>query len=205
MIAWDRKTHARIWQRASGLHRNDLGPLPRRTVVGLPGAARRRRDADGARGRTGLRPRRRPLLPRERDGTRDARQGDRYARAKASSSRSTPRPARGCGLGRFPSPNFGCATVANDVVFTSTFDGTVYGLESGRPTLAQARAPPPSTLPRGRRARCSSSPGPIIRPFQPGARADRLRPSRPVGRLQLQWWSGGSRGHGSCSRAGSWP
>ena len=29
---------------------------------------------------------------------------------------------------RFPSANFGCATVANDVVFTSTYDGTVYGL-----------------------------------------------------------------------------
>ena len=27
---------------------------------------------------------------------------------------------------RLPSPNFGCATVSNDVVFTSTFDGTVY-------------------------------------------------------------------------------
>ena len=29
---------------------------------------------------------------------------------------------------RFPSAAFGCATVANDVVFTSTYDGTVYGL-----------------------------------------------------------------------------
>ena len=29
---------------------------------------------------------------------------------------------------RFPSPSFGCATVVNDVVFTSTYDGTVYGL-----------------------------------------------------------------------------
>ena len=51
-------------------------------------------------------------------------------------------PARGTGLlasldvstgkrlwtRRFPSPDFGCATVANDVVFTSTFDGTLYGL-----------------------------------------------------------------------------
>ena len=27
-----------------------------------------------------------------------------------------------------PSPDFGCATVSNDVVFTSTYDGTVYGL-----------------------------------------------------------------------------
>ena len=27
---------------------------------------------------------------------------------------------------RLPSPDFGCATVSNDVVFTSTFDGNVY-------------------------------------------------------------------------------
>jgi alcohol dehydrogenase (cytochrome c) len=27
---------------------------------------------------------------------------------------------------RLRSPSFGCATVANDVVFTSTYDGTVY-------------------------------------------------------------------------------
>ena len=35
---------------------------------------------------------------------------------------------------RFSSANFGCATVANDVVFTSTYDGNVYGLavEDGR-------------------------------------------------------------------------
>ena len=29
---------------------------------------------------------------------------------------------------RLPSPDFGCATVSNDVVFTSTYDGTVYAL-----------------------------------------------------------------------------
>jgi alcohol dehydrogenase (cytochrome c) len=29
-------------------------------------------------------------------------------------------------LQRLPSPDVGCATVSNDVVFTSTFDGTVY-------------------------------------------------------------------------------
>ena len=41
---------------------------------------------------------------------------------------------------RLPSPDFGCATVANDVVFTSTYDGTVYGFaaETGR-LLWQAR------------------------------------------------------------------
>jgi outer membrane protein assembly factor BamB len=42
---------------------------------------------------------------------------------------------------RFASPDFGCATVSGDVVFTSTYDGTVYGLAtaSGR-VLWRARA-----------------------------------------------------------------
>jgi len=31
---------------------------------------------------------------------------------------------------RIPSPDFGCATVANDVVFTATYDGTVYALRT---------------------------------------------------------------------------
>ena len=31
---------------------------------------------------------------------------------------------------RLPSPDFGCATVSNDVVFTSTFDGAVYAFEA---------------------------------------------------------------------------
>ena len=35
------------------------------------------------------------------------------------------------GSAGFPSPNFGCATVANDVVFTSTYDGSLYGLSVG--------------------------------------------------------------------------
>jgi len=31
---------------------------------------------------------------------------------------------------RLSQPNFGCATVAGGVVFTSTFDGTVYGFDT---------------------------------------------------------------------------
>jgi outer membrane protein assembly factor BamB len=31
---------------------------------------------------------------------------------------------------RLPAPDFGCAAVSNDVVFTSTYDGTVYGLST---------------------------------------------------------------------------
>jgi outer membrane protein assembly factor BamB len=32
---------------------------------------------------------------------------------------------------RFPAPAFGCATVANDVVFVPTYDGRIYALETG--------------------------------------------------------------------------
>jgi outer membrane protein assembly factor BamB len=31
---------------------------------------------------------------------------------------------------RLPLPDFGCATVADGVVFTSTFDGTLYGFDT---------------------------------------------------------------------------
>ncbi len=37
VIAWDRSTHARLWQTAVGVHRNDRGPLPRRPVLVCPG------------------------------------------------------------------------------------------------------------------------------------------------------------------------
>ena len=37
VIAWDRETRQRRWETAVGLHRNDLGPLPRRRVTVCPG------------------------------------------------------------------------------------------------------------------------------------------------------------------------
>ena len=36
---------------------------------------------------------------------------------------------------RLPSPDFGCATVSNDVVFTSTYDGSVYAFAVDDGTL----------------------------------------------------------------------
>jgi outer membrane protein assembly factor BamB len=36
---------------------------------------------------------------------------------------------------RLPSPNFGCATVANDVVFTPTHDGRLYALSARDGTI----------------------------------------------------------------------
>ncbi len=37
VIAWDRRTKQRLWTAVVGVHRNDLGPLPRRRVTVCPG------------------------------------------------------------------------------------------------------------------------------------------------------------------------
>ena len=52
VVAWDRATRRRLWTRAVGTHLNDLGPLPDAPRARLPGALRRRADADGLRAGT---------------------------------------------------------------------------------------------------------------------------------------------------------
>jgi outer membrane protein assembly factor BamB len=129
VIAWDRETHRRLWTARIGLHRNDVGPLPGRTVTVCPGllggVETPMAYADG-----------RVFVPAV----------DLCVPASAVTAQALDAvdPSRGTGLlvaldatsgkalwtRRFRSPNFGCATVANDVVFTATFDGTVYGLSA---------------------------------------------------------------------------
>jgi alcohol dehydrogenase (cytochrome c) len=142
VIAWDRDSRRRVWSREVGLHRNDAGPLPLHAVTvcpGLLGGVETPMAYAGGRVFVPVV----DLCGRE--------QGD------ATEPLADLDPARGrgrlvaidAGSGaiawqrRLPSPVFGCATVTNGVVFTATFDGTVYGLdaEDGR-TLwrAQMRA-----------------------------------------------------------------
>jgi outer membrane protein assembly factor BamB len=139
VIAWDRETRTRIWETKVGLHRNDTGPLPPDRVVICPGllggVETPMAYADG-----------RLFVPVvDLCG---------YGSATTRQPVTTADPAKGRGRlvaldgetgrrmweRRFPSPAFGCATVANDVVFTATYDGTVYGLDvrTGR-TLWHAR------------------------------------------------------------------
>jgi alcohol dehydrogenase (cytochrome c) len=129
VIAWDRDTRRRVWTESVGLHRNDAGSLPRHTVTVCPGllggVETPMAYADG-----------RVFVPVV----------DLCAPGSAVTAQSLDKvdPSRGKGqlvaldadtgrrlwTRRFPSPDFGCATVANDVVFTSTYDGTVYGLST---------------------------------------------------------------------------
>jgi alcohol dehydrogenase (cytochrome c) len=125
VIAWDRQTRRRRWTAVVGLHRNDLGPLPRRRVTvcpGLLGGVETPMAYDD--GRLFV-----PVVDlcgwgsatgRQELTELDPTQGrGRLVALDAATGRTL-------WERRLPSPNFGCATVSNDVVFTSTYAGTVY-------------------------------------------------------------------------------
>ncbi len=140
VIAWDRATHRRLWDVEVGVHRNDRGPLPRKAVEVCPGLLGGVETPMAyAAGRVFV-----PvvnLCTRESAvsnaplGTLDVTKGTGELVALDA--------ATGRRLWRrvLPQPVFGCATVAGDVVFTSTFDGRSWGFRTSDGKLVwQARA-----------------------------------------------------------------
>jgi outer membrane protein assembly factor BamB len=142
VITWNRATRHRRWSVSVGLPRRNVGPLPQRRVVVCPGlfggVETPMAYADG-----------RLFVPvvdlcgwgsavgRQELTTVDPTKGSGRLVALDAATGAT------LWERRLPSPVFGCATVSNDVVLTSTFDGTVYGLaaEDGRVVWhAQMRA-----------------------------------------------------------------
>jgi alcohol dehydrogenase (cytochrome c) len=139
VIAWDRKTHERVWNTAVGLHVNDVGPLKRRKQTVCPGLLGGvetplayedgrvfvpvvdlcvRGNSIGTLPVTEVN----PLKGRGRMVALDVETGARLWER------------------RLASPDFGCAAAANGVVFTSTYDGRVYGFRaSDGSTLWQTR------------------------------------------------------------------
>ena len=130
VIAWERKSKRRLWTASVGLHRNDVGPLPRRTVSVCPGllggVETPMAFADD-----------RIFVPvvdlcvPESAVTMTTLDKVDPAQGEGSLVALDAATGRRLWARRFPSANFGCATVANDVVFTSTYDGSVYGLAVG--------------------------------------------------------------------------
>ncbi len=128
VIAWDRATHQRVWQTPVGRHQHDLGPLPRAATTVCPGllggVETNMATADG-----------RLFVPVVDLCYRENATG----LAAETFQHTDPETGRGqlvaldLASGRqlwrrqLPSPAFGCATVSSDVVFTTTFDGTLYG------------------------------------------------------------------------------
>ena len=125
VIAWNLETHRRLWDVPVGLHRNDEGPLPQHRVTVCPGllggVETPMAYADGR------------LFVAVVDlcglGSAAARQELPSVDPTSGTGRLVALDAdsgRVLWQHRLRSPDFGCATVSNDVVFTSTFDGTVY-------------------------------------------------------------------------------
>jgi outer membrane protein assembly factor BamB len=130
VIAWDRATHRRLWETAVGVHRNDHGPLPARPVSVCPGLLGGVETPMAyAGGRLFV-----PVVdlcmrgssvgyePLDQVNVAKRGRGELVA-LDAATGRTT-------WMLRLPESDFGCATVANGVVFTSTFDGTIYGVDS---------------------------------------------------------------------------
>jgi outer membrane protein assembly factor BamB len=127
VIAWDRRTHDRLWQVEVGVHLNDRGLLPVRPVRVCPGlfggVETPMAYADG-----------RLFVPVVDLCMRGSATGyENLGRVDVSSGRGelvALDAATGARIwtARLPQPVFGCATVAGNVVFTTTFDGRVYAL-----------------------------------------------------------------------------
>jgi outer membrane protein assembly factor BamB len=129
VIAWDRKGRQRLWTTSVGLHLNDEGPLPRRRVLVCPGLLGGVETPMAYADRRVFVPVVDLCVPESAITTTmldtvDPMQGKGRLVALDDAT-GTPLWTR-----RFPSANFGCATVANDVVFTSTYDGVVYALST---------------------------------------------------------------------------
>jgi outer membrane protein assembly factor BamB len=129
IFAWDRDTHERIWTRAVGTHRNDVGPLPTRAVEVCPGLF------GGALTPMAL-AEDRVFVPvvelcMQESAVKTVsvlqRPPEEGTAVVAALDASTGRPLWTRTL---PSAPFACATVASDVVFTPTYDGRIYALSA---------------------------------------------------------------------------
>jgi alcohol dehydrogenase (cytochrome c) len=134
VIAWDRATRRRRWTAVVGLHRNDVGPLPPHRVTVCPGLLGGVETPMAyADGRLFV-----PVVDLCGWGSATARQQVTSVDPSRGRGRLVALDAatgRTLWERRLPSPDFGCATVSNDLVFTSTFDGTVYAFATGDGTV----------------------------------------------------------------------
>ena len=130
VIAWDRVTHRRLWQTEVGVHRNDKGLLPRRQVSVCPGLLGGVLTPMAySEGKLYV-----PVVDLCMKG--GAYGYERLDHVDVAGQGKGELVALDAAAGkplwtrRLPQPDFSCATVADGVVFTGTFDGTVYACDT---------------------------------------------------------------------------
>lgn len=130
VIAWDRSTHKRLWETAVGVHRNDRGPLPRQPVSVCPGLLGGVETPMAYAGGRLFVPIVDLCMRGSSVGYESLDQVNVAARGRGELVALDAATGREVWTRHLPQANFGCATVANGVVFTATFDGAVYGLDT---------------------------------------------------------------------------
>lgn len=134
VIAWDRRTHARVWSARVGRHRNDTGPLPSRPVEVCPGLfGGVLTPMATAQGRVFV-----PVVNLCMRGSATGYEPlagvDIDTRGRGELTALDAATGRKLWTTSLRSPTFGCATAAGAAVFTATYSGRVYALDqsSGR-------------------------------------------------------------------------
>jgi outer membrane protein assembly factor BamB len=129
VVAWDAGSGRRRWVARVGVHRNDLGPLPRRLVPVCPGILGGVLTPMAySSGRVYV-----PVVDLCFRGSAIAYEPLNHVDPRTGRGELVAldaRTGRRVWTRRFPQPDFGCATAGRGIVFTSTFDGTVYGLDA---------------------------------------------------------------------------
>ena len=142
VIAWNRATHRRLWTTSVGRHLHDTGPLPRtpeQVCPGLLGGVLTPMAL--AHGRVFV-----PVVDLCMQGSsvgyEDLSSVDYARRGRGELAALDATTGRTLWTRRLPSPVFGCATAAGNVVFTTTYAGRAYALSqrSGR-TLWSVQEP----------------------------------------------------------------
>jgi len=139
VYALDATTGDVYWKRPVGVHRNDVGPLPPQKVPVCPGLYGGVETPMAYRDGRLFVPVVDLCMRGSATGYEPLQNVDIATRGRGELTALDGATGRPVWTRRFPVPVFACATVANDVVFTATLDGHVYGLATsdGR-TLWQA-------------------------------------------------------------------
>ncbi len=129
----------RLWKLPVGTHRNDTGPLTRKAVSILPG------DLGGVETPMAFAANRLfvPWLDLAARASASGQVGGfNFKAGRGGLTAVNPRTGKVLWQRKLPSMNFGGAAVANDVVFTSDYAGTIYAFDTATgKTLWTAKAP----------------------------------------------------------------
>jgi outer membrane protein assembly factor BamB len=130
VIAWSRRSHRRVWQTRVGKHLNDRGPLPLRRVLVCPGLYGGVLTPMAFAQGTLFVPVVDLCMRGSATGYEPLAKVDVHARGRGELVALSGATGKRLWSVKLPQPVFSCATVADGVVFTGSFDGKVYAFDT---------------------------------------------------------------------------